>query len=40
MLPGFTAIISFGDQPVLSPDRKKLAGELREKVLERFIPVL
>ena len=40
MLPGFTAILSFGDQPVLSPDRKKLAGELREKVLERFIPVL
>jgi len=39
-LPGFTAIINFGQQPVLSPDRKKLAGELREKVLEKFIPVL
>lgn len=37
---GFTAIISFGDEPVLSTDRKKLAGELREKVLEQFIPVL
>jgi 1-acyl-sn-glycerol-3-phosphate acyltransferase len=39
-LRGFTAIISFGEQPVLSPDRKKLAGELRDKVRERFIPVL
>jgi 1-acyl-sn-glycerol-3-phosphate acyltransferase len=39
-LPGFTAIVNFGEQPVLSPDRKKLAGELHEKVRERFIPVL
>jgi 1-acyl-sn-glycerol-3-phosphate acyltransferase len=39
-LPGFTAIINFGDGPVLSTDRKKLAGELRDKVRERFIPVL
>src|SRR5437762_4514491 len=39
-LPGFTAIINFGDEPVLGTDRKKLAGELREKVRERFIPVL
>jgi hypothetical protein len=39
-LPGFTAIISFGEQPILSNDRKQLAGELREKVRERFIPVL
>jgi len=39
-LPGFTATISFGEQPVLSPDRKKLAADLREKVRERFIPVL
>jgi len=39
-LPGFTAIINFGNEPVLSTDRKKLAGELREKVRERFIPVL
>jgi 1-acyl-sn-glycerol-3-phosphate acyltransferase len=37
---GFTAIINFGDEPVLSTDRKKLAGELRERVRERFIPVL
>ena len=39
-LPGFTAIISFGEHPVLSTDRKKLAGELREKVSEHFIPIL
>lgn len=39
-LPGFTAIVSFGEQPVLSTDRKQLAGELREKVRERFLPVL
>lgn len=39
-LPGFTVIINFGEQPVLSSDRKKLAGELHEKVRERFIPVL
>ena len=39
-LPGFTAVINFGDEPVLSPDRKILAGELRERVREGFIPVL
>lgn len=39
-LPGFTAIINFGEQPVLSTDRKKLAGELRERVRGGFIPIL
>ena len=39
-LRGFTAIIDFGDEPVMSTDRKMLARELREKVRERFIPVL
>ena len=39
-LPGFTAIINFGEAPIVSTDRKKLAGDLREKVRERFIPVL
>jgi 1-acyl-sn-glycerol-3-phosphate acyltransferase len=39
-LTGFTATITFGNEPVLSTDRKKLAGELREKVLESFVPVL
>lgn len=36
----YTAIISFGDEPVHCTDRKKLAGELREKVRAKFIPVL
>jgi 1-acyl-sn-glycerol-3-phosphate acyltransferase len=36
----FTARISFGDEPVQNPDRKELARKLREKVSERFIPVL
>jgi len=39
-LPGFTAIIDFGEAPTLDTDRKKLASELRERVRERFIPVL
>lgn len=39
-LPRFTAIINFGDQPIQNPDRKELARELRDKVSERFIPVL
>jgi 1-acyl-sn-glycerol-3-phosphate acyltransferase len=39
-LPGFAAIINFGDEPIVATDRKKLAGELRERVRERFIPVL
>jgi 1-acyl-sn-glycerol-3-phosphate acyltransferase len=39
-LPGFTAIINFGDEPILDPDRKELARILREKVSEKFIPVL
>jgi 1-acyl-sn-glycerol-3-phosphate acyltransferase len=39
-LSGFTAIVSFGEQTVISTDRKKLAGDLRDKVRERFIPVL
>ncbi len=39
-LPGFSAILNFGEEPVLSTDRKKLAIELRERVRERFIPVL
>jgi 1-acyl-sn-glycerol-3-phosphate acyltransferase len=39
-LPKFTAIINFGDEPVQNPDRKELARELREKVTEKFTPVL
>lgn len=39
-LPGFSAIINFGEEPIVSTDRKKLAGDLRDRVRERFIPVL
>lgn len=40
MLKSFTAIINFGDEPVKNANRKELAHELREKVKERFIPVI
>ncbi len=36
----YTAVISFGDEPVANPNRKILAKELHEKVSEKFIPVL
>ena len=36
----FTATINFGTAPVKSTDRKELARTLREKVSERFVPVL
>jgi 1-acyl-sn-glycerol-3-phosphate acyltransferase len=36
----FTAIINFGDESVVNPDRKRLAAELREKVRDKFIPVI
>ena len=36
----FTAIINFGDAPVANPNRKELARELREKVADKFTPVL
>ncbi len=34
------AIVTFGSEPVTSPDRKELARNLRLKVQERFIPVV
>ena len=37
---GFTASLTFGDEPVVNPDRKLLASELRRKVRERFVPVI
>jgi len=40
MLPEYTAVINFGDEPVLDTDRKRLAEELHRKVRERFIPVV
>jgi 1-acyl-sn-glycerol-3-phosphate acyltransferase len=36
----YTAIIRFGEEPVLNPDRKELAGELEERVRKGFIPVI
>jgi len=38
-LRGFTAVVSFGDEPVLSGDRKRLARTLQERVAEKFVPV-
>lgn len=39
-LNSYTAIISFGCEPVVKPDRKLIARELWEKVNEKFIPVI
>jgi 1-acyl-sn-glycerol-3-phosphate acyltransferase len=39
-LPRINAILNFGDEPVVNPDRKQLAAELREQVNTRFIPML
>ena len=35
-----TAVVTFGDGPITNPDRKALAAELRERVLDKFTPVL
>ena len=40
MLKEFTAIITFGDEPVSDPDRKALARQLHDRVAERFIPLI
>lgn len=39
-LKRFTAIITFGEEAVVNPDRKRLAAELRDKVRDKFIPVI
>jgi 1-acyl-sn-glycerol-3-phosphate acyltransferase len=39
-LKEFTAIINFGEETVNNSNRKELAHELREKIKEKFIPVL
>ena len=36
----FTAVLTFGNEPIIKPNRKELAHELREKVREKFIPVI
>lgn len=38
-LPGFTAIVDFGDAPVIDSDRKQLARTLQKRVMEKFVPV-
>lgn len=39
-VPSFTAILNFGEKPVLNPDRKRLAHELHDKVAGSFVPVI
>ena len=36
----YTATINFGEEPVINPDRKALANELRNRVTEKFVAVL
>lgn len=39
-LKGFTATITFGEESIIKKNRKELAHELREKVMEKFVPVI
>lgn len=39
-LSNSTALVTFGEQPVINPDRKELARELTDKVRAKFIPVI
>jgi 1-acyl-sn-glycerol-3-phosphate acyltransferase len=39
-LKGFTAVLDFGEEPVVNPDRKELAAELRQRVKQKFIPLI
>ena len=39
-LKEYTAIINFGNEPIHNANRKVLAKELREKIKEKFIPML
>jgi 1-acyl-sn-glycerol-3-phosphate acyltransferase len=39
-VPTYTAILKFGEQPVVNPDRKKLAQELHERVNDAFVPIV
>lgn len=39
-LERFTAVLTFGDEPIVNPDRKKLASELHDRVKDKFIPVI
>ncbi len=39
-LRSFRAIVTFGEEPVADPDRKKLAAILHDRIEEVFIPML
>lgn len=39
-LPSFKAVVTFGEESVVDPDRKRLAAQLRECVEKDFIPML
>ena len=39
-LKRYTAILNFGEESIINPDRKQLAAELRHRVKEKFIPVI
>ncbi len=37
---GYTAVINFGEEPIVDHDRKVLAEILRQRVEDKFVPVL
>lgn len=39
-LKRYTAILDFGEESVVNPDRKQLASELHKRVKEKFIPII
>lgn len=39
-VPKYTAILTFGTEPILNVDRKLLANELHAKITEAFVPVI
>jgi len=39
-LSEYMAIVTFGEEPITNKDRKALAAELRQRVVDKFIPVI
>lgn len=39
-VPTYTAVLNFGEQPIVNPDRKVLAKELHNKISSSFVPVI
>lgn len=39
-LKEYTAVINFGDEPIQNSNRKILAKELRDRIAEKFVPVI